>query len=81
MYARAPASESYVVGHTPAGKRSTVLGLYYFGSMEGSGVLAPVLGFLIDRYGFRTSFVLSGTFLLVVASVCAAVLLHGSRSD
>ena len=60
MYARAPASESYVVGHTPAGKRSTVLGLYYFGALEGSGVLAPVLGLLIDHYGFRTAFVLSG---------------------
>jgi len=81
MYARAPASESYVVGHTPGGKRSTVLGMYYFGSMEGSGVLAPVLGYLIDHYGFSTSFLFTGIGLLVVAIVCAVILLRGSHSD
>ncbi len=81
MYARAPASESYVVGHTPPGKRSTVLGVYYFGSLEGSGVLAPVMGFLIDHYGFRTSFMVSGLCLLVIAAVCAVILASGARAD
>jgi len=80
MYARAPASESYIVGHSPAGKRSTVLGLYYFGSMEGSGVLAPVIGYLIDHYGFHTSFMLSGLGLLVVAAACALIL-RGAHGD
>lgn len=81
MYARAPASESYVVEHTPPPRRSTVLGLYYFGSMEGSGVLAPVVGYLIDHYGFHMSFLLSGAGLLAVAAVCAAILLRGSGAD
>jgi MFS family permease len=80
LYARAPASESYVVGHAPRDKRSTVLGFYYFGSMEGSGVLAPVVGFLIDSYGFHTAFVASGVALLLVAVACAIVL-RGWRSD
>ncbi len=80
MYARAPASESYVIGHTPRQKRSTILGLYYFGSMEGSGVLAPVVGLLIDNFGFRTAFLVSGTMLLLIAGLCA-VILRGSRTD
>ena len=80
-YVRAPASESYIVGHTPKSKRSTVLGVYYFGSIEASGILAPVVGSLIDHYGFRTSFLLSGVGLLVAATVCAVILLRGSRGD
>jgi MFS family permease len=80
-YVRSPAAESYIVGHTPAGKRSTVLGVYFFGSIEASGVLAPVVGFLIDRYGFHTSFLLSGVGLLLITVVCAVVLLPGSRGD
>jgi len=81
LYARAPASESYIVTNTPAGKRSTVLGLYYFGSMEGSGVLAPAIGYLIDHYGFGFSFVVAGISLLVVAAVCAMVLIRHSGAD
>ena len=81
MYARAPASESYVVGHTPPSKRSSVLGFYYFGSMEGSGVLAPVVGYLIDHFGFRTAFAAGGIALTTIALVCAAILLRGSSAD
>ncbi len=75
-YARAPASEAYIVGRTPAGKRSTVLGLYYFGSMEGSGVLAPVFGYLIDHFGFTVAFSATAVALLAVALVCVLVLRH-----
>ncbi len=81
MYARAPASESYVVKHTPDGKRSSVLGLYYFGSIEGSGLLAPVVGFLIDRFGFAIAFTSSGVVLLIISAVCAVILLYGSSRD
>lgn len=81
LYARAPASESYIVTNTPAGKRSTVLGLYYFGSMEGSGVLAPAIGYLIDHYGFGPSFVAAGVTLLAVAAVCAMVLVRHAGAD
>jgi MFS family permease len=80
-YVRAPASESYIVGHTPKSKRSTVLGLYFFGSIEASGILAPLVGTLVDHYGFRTSFLLSGVGLLAVATVCAIILLQGHASD
>ncbi|MBN1857098.1 MAG: MFS transporter [Dehalococcoidia bacterium] len=80
LYARAPATEAYVVAHTTPRKRSTVLGLYYFGGIEGSGVLAPVVGFLIDRFGFSFAFAASGMALLCVAAICSLVLLRLSRS-
>jgi len=81
MYARAPASEAYIVGRTLAGQRSTVLGLYYFGSMEGSGVLAPIFGYLIDRFGFPVAFGAGGLVLLVVAVACVLVLWRGGAGN
>jgi MFS family permease len=80
-YCRAPASESYVLKHTPAGKRSSVLGLYYFGSMESSGLLVPGVGFLLDRFGFALTFTLTGVVMLIVTVICAAVLLRASYRD
>jgi len=81
MYARAPASEAYIVAHTGKRRRSTILGLYYFGGIEGSGVLAPIVGFLIDRFGFATAFAASGMALLCIAVVCSLILFRHSRSD
>lgn len=81
MYARAPASESYVVKHTPSTRRSSLLGVYFFGSIEGSGMLAPVVGFLIDRFGFTFAFTSAGIVLLIMSGVCAIVLLRGSATD
>ena len=69
------------MANTPPGRRSTVLGLYYFGGMEGSGVLAPVVGFLIDRYGFSTAFSASGIALLVIAVACVVVLVRSTRME
>lgn len=77
-YVRMPVSESYIVGQTTAQKRSTVLGIYYFGTIEGGGALTPVIGYLIDRLGFFPSFTIAGAFLLLVTSVCS-IWLWGSR--
>ncbi|MFW6151303.1 MAG: MFS transporter, partial [Chloroflexota bacterium] len=77
-YCRAPASESYVLRHTPAGKRSSVLGLYYFGSMESSGLLAPAVGSLLDRFGFGATFTSIGAAMLLITVICTALLLRGS---
>jgi sugar phosphate permease len=77
-YVRMPVSEAYIVGQTSARNRSTVLGIYYFGSMEGSGVLAPVVGFLIDKFGFHTAFSVSGIAVLLVVAICS-IWLWGRR--
>ncbi len=74
-YARMPVSESYVVGQTSENNRSTILGVYYFSSMEGSGVLAPVIGYLIDRMGFFSAFSICGLAVFMVTLVCSVWLL------
>ena len=78
MYARAPVSEAYIIDQTSERNRSTILGIYYFSSMEGSGVLTPAIGYLVDHFGFYTSFTVTAIVMLVVTSVCA-LWLRGSR--
>jgi predicted MFS family arabinose efflux permease len=79
LYARAPASESFVLAESPPLKRSTILGVYYFGAMEGNGVLAPIVGYLIDRFGFTTAFQVSGVAMIAVALFCTLLILRSSR--
>lgn len=70
-YVRMPVSEAFIVGQTSSRNRSTILGIYYFGSMEGSGVLTPVIGFLIDRMGFISAFSIAAVSVLAVTIVCS----------
>jgi len=78
MYIRMPASEAYIIGELPARRRSTILGIYYFAGMEGGGLLTPVLGSLIDQFGFHTSFTAVAATLVVATLVCG-IFLWGSR--
>ena len=75
QYMSMPASESYVIGHAPEKGRSTVLGVYYFVSRGGPGLLAPVLGYLMDRYGFATALTAAGGGMFVLAVVCTVLIL------
>ena len=72
---RMPVSESFLVTDVPERYRSTFLGIYFFSAIEAGGVLTPVMGSLIDRYGFYTSFSLAGAFLVLVTFVCGFFLL------
>lgn len=71
IYVRMPVSEAYIVGQISGYNRSTILGIYYFSSMEGGGLLTPLLGFLIDRLGFHPSFTIAGAAILVVTLICS----------
>lgn len=71
MSVRMPASELFIVGETSDRNRSTILGIYYFTAMEAGGILNPVMGRLIDRFGFYTAFTSAGVFLFCVTLVCA----------
>ena len=62
-----PMVESYIIRHTPPEKRSTTLGVYYFGSRGGSGVVAPAIGFMVDRLGFRTSFAAVALTIVIIS--------------
>lgn len=71
VFVRMPASESYIINQTSERNRSTILGIYYFGAMEGGGVLTPILGSLIDRFGFYTSFTIAGAVIVAVTLLCS----------
>lgn len=76
IYIRMPSSESYIISQTPEHRRSTVLGIYYFASMEAGGILSPVLGGCIDRFGFHPTFTGAGIAVTTVTLVCAIFLRH-----
>jgi ACS family hexuronate transporter-like MFS transporter len=78
QYVGMPVSESYIISHTPARNRSTILGVYYFTSRGGPGVIMPALGYLIDNYSYETCFTIAGASMAVVAILCT-VLLWGRR--
>jgi sugar phosphate permease len=42
--------------------------------MEVGGLLAPVMGYLIERFGFNTSFTAAGAAVVAVSVVCAPFL-------
>jgi len=54
--ARGPVMESLIVDVTPSHRRATVLGFYYLASQETSGVLTPLVGYLIDCHGANFAF-------------------------
>ncbi|MFC1903439.1 MFS transporter [Chloroflexota bacterium] len=73
-----PVVEAYVISHSSERRRSTVLGIYYSARQGGPGIIAPLIGYLIDHYGFHTSFSIVGATVVVVTLVCTA-LLWGSK--
>ncbi|MFC1918762.1 MFS transporter [Chloroflexota bacterium] len=80
MYTRMPVSEAYIVSQSPERHRSTILGIYYASSMEAGGVLAPVMGFFIDRFGFYQSFTIAGAIIAAITIICS-VFLWSNRVD
>ncbi|MFC1916433.1 MFS transporter, partial [Chloroflexota bacterium] len=57
-------AQAYITSQAPERHRSTMLGIYYFGAMEGAGLLPPAIGYLVDQFGFNTSFTIIGATLL-----------------
>ncbi len=66
IYINTTSAQAFIVDNTPSRKHSTMLGVYFFGTMEGNGVLTPVIGYLIDRFGFYASFGLTSGSVLAV---------------
>jgi len=77
MHLGMPVAEAYIISNTSERKRSTVLGIYYLGS-RGGPAIAPVIGYLIDHYGFYTSFSIVSAVMVAVTLICA-IFLWGSR--
>ncbi len=78
MHLGMPVVEAYIISHTPEHQRSTVLGIYYLGSRGGPGVMAPLIGYFIDNFGFTTSFSLVAAAIIAITLFCS-MLLWGNR--
>jgi MFS family permease len=78
MYIRMPTSEAYIIEQTPKHRRSTIYGIYYFAGMEGGGILTPMMGAFIDRFGFYPSFTTAGIAVVAMTLICS-VFLWGRR--
>ena len=79
LYFNTTVAQAYIVDQTPAKRRSTVLGIYFFGNMEGTGILTPILCYLIDHLGFHTTFMYSSAAIMATLVVCSAILWLGRR--
>ena len=71
VFARMSASEAYIVRRAPIGKRSTNFGIYFFSSQEGGAIMTPVVGYLIDRFGFTAAFGLAGGAIFLMTLACS----------
>ena len=78
MFIRLPVSEAYIIGQTAERNRSTIYGIYYFSMTETSAVFAPLMGLIIDRFGFYTGFNIASVAIVIVVLACSAFL-WGSR--
>lgn len=75
MFIRMPTAESFLVSHVPNRIRSTIFGFYFFAGMELSGLFTPVLGTIIDRIGFQTTFTMVSAAILIITILLSLVLL------
>jgi MFS family permease len=75
---RMPTSEAYLASKTSQRHRSTILGIYFFTGREIGGILAPIVGYLIDQFGFNSSFNIISMALVIITLVCS-VFLWGNR--
>ncbi len=67
IYFRAPATEAYIMNNSPARHRSTLLGAYFFAHTEGASLLLPVIGAMVDRFGFQTTFTAAAMTAIAVS--------------
>jgi MFS transporter, NNP family, nitrate/nitrite transporter len=74
IYVRMPVSEVYILSRTPKGRRSAVLGIYFFSSMEGGGVLTPVLGYVIEHLGFFAAYTITASIIILTTLICGFLL-------
>lgn len=77
---RMPVSEAFIVGEVPEHLRSTILGIYFFCAIEGGGVLTPVMGSMVDHFGFYSAFTSAAVAIVLVTFVCSFFLRERRKS-
>jgi MFS family permease len=78
-FVRMPVSEAYIMEQTHAHRRSTVYGIYYFAMQQAGGIFAPLVGLVVDHYGFQACFTLSGVIMISVTLACSYFLVGERR--
>jgi MFS family permease len=81
MFTKMPTAEAHIASEVPLRMRSTVLGIYFFSGMEGSALLTPFLGSIIDQHGFHTAFIGTAVVMAFVAVTCAVGLYLLKRGE
>jgi MFS family permease len=79
MYMSMPVTESFVISHAPKRRRSTFLGVYYSVSRGGPGLMAPAMGYMIDRHTFGAAFVVVSLAMTMSAITCSVLLARGNK--
>ena len=78
VFARMPVAEAFIMDEASPRNRSTIYGIYYFSMTETGAVLAPLMGFLIEKIDFHNSFIIASIAGAAVTVICA-LFLRGSR--
>ncbi|HTY61336.1 MAG TPA: MFS transporter [Acidobacteriota bacterium] len=68
---RFPVTEVFIMSQSPARNRSTIYGIYYSTMQYTGAIFAPVMGGLIDRFGFAAMFNFAAWAVTAVAVVTA----------
>ena len=76
---RWPVSEVFIMEQTSSRYRSTLFGVYYFTMHYTGAIFAPIMGSIIDRWGFDVCFTIASGTVVVVTAVCA-LFMRGSQS-
>jgi MFS family permease len=64
-----PVTEVFIMGQTPARRRSTIYGVYYFTMQYTGAIFAPIMAGFIEKYGFNTIFTFAAIAVTAVAVV------------
>jgi MFS family permease len=80
MNTRMPTSESYLTSNVPANKRATIMGIYYFSGTGIGAPLSPVVGKLLDAFGYARTFSYASITTAAITVVCSLFLWKGRRS-
>ena len=69
MAVRMPVTEVFIMSQTPAKNRSTIFGVYYSTMQYTGAIFTPLVGQMIERWGFHFCFTVTGIVVLAVAVV------------
>jgi len=76
---RMPVSEVFIMGQASARHRSTIYGVYYFAMQYTGAIFAPIMGYIIDTWGFDVCFTIASAASVAVTLICAPFLRGGSE--